>query len=113
MSNLLFRMGQGQMLVVAASREDDGDDIKSFKIPLIGRGILKEIELKPFTLEEARQVIEATDAGILDNPRLVEQIYKKTQETLCFLWNPCGCMSEKRTAVHLRTECQMLSRAAC
>lgn len=79
MSNLLFRMGQGQMLVVAASREDDGDDIKSFKIPLIGRGILKEIELKPFTLEEARQVIEETDAGILDNPRLVEQIYKKTQ----------------------------------
>ena len=46
MSNLLFRMGQGQILVVAASREDDGDDIKSFKIPLIGRGILKEIELK-------------------------------------------------------------------
>ena len=104
MSNLLFRMGQGQILVVAASREDDGDDIKSFKIPLIGRGILKEIELKPFTLEESRQIIEETDAGLLNNPQLVEQIYRKTQgNPFVFLWSPCGCLHGRRTALHLQT----------
>lgn len=96
MSNLLFRMGHGQMLVVAASREDDGDDIKSFKIPLIGRGILKEIELKPFTLEEARRVIEETDAGLLNDPRLVEEIYKKTQGNPLFFMESLRLFEKKR-----------------
>ena len=95
MSNLLFRMGHGQMLVVAASREDDGDDIKSFKIPLIGRGILKEIELKPFTLEEARRVIEETDAGLLNDPRLVEEIYKKTQGNPLFFMESLRLFEKK------------------
>lgn len=79
MSNLLFRMGMGKFIVIAACREGAGNDVKNLKVPLIGRGILKEINLKPFTLAETRKIISDIGGSLEKNLTLSDGIYEKTQ----------------------------------
>lgn len=79
MSNLLFRMGNGRFIVIASCREDAGEHIRNLKVPLIGRGILKEINLKPFTLAETRKIISDMGSDLEKDLVLSDSIYEKTQ----------------------------------
>lgn len=79
MINLLFRMGRENLFLIAAYREEDGDEINNFKIPLIGRGILKEIVLKPFTFPETQEIISQVGSRLGEEPVLAREIYEKTQ----------------------------------
>lgn len=97
MSNLLFRMGHGNFLVIAAYREEDGDAIKNFKIPLIGRGLLKEIILKPFTFAETQEIIRQAGSGLEKNPVLAREIYDKTQGNPLFFMESLRLFDEGDT----------------
>lgn len=97
MSNLLFRMGHGNLLVMAAYREEDGDAIKNFKIPLIGRGLLKEIILKPFTFAETQEIISQSGSGLEKDPVLAREIYEKTQGNPLFFMESLRLFDEGDT----------------
>ncbi len=79
LGNLLFRLGNQQLRVIAAVREENQEELSGFKIPLVGRGILKEVMVSPFTWEEALQISRDTGReGRIPEAR-VEEIYKRTQ----------------------------------
>lgn len=94
MSNLLFRMTQGNLIIIASCRDEDGEELRSFKIPLIGRGILKEITLKPFTFEETREIISEMGSKIEGNEILSKTLYEKTQGNPLFFMESL-CLFEK------------------
>lgn len=83
--NLLFRMGNVQLILFAACREDYLEEMESFKIPLIRSHLLEEIEIYRFTREETRNIIQECRPELALDAQVVEQIYGATLGNALFL----------------------------
>ncbi len=79
LGNLLFRLESRQLRVIAAVREENQEELNGFKIPLVGRGILKEVPVLPFTWEEALQIAKDTARSQPEPLERIEEIYRRTQ----------------------------------
>lgn len=85
LNNLLFRLRDCPLFVLAASRLEHVREIADLKISLMRESLIKEVFLKRFTLEEAANVIGAYAGEFLDGSDSVEKIYRYTDGNALFL----------------------------
>ncbi len=85
LSNLMFRMGNKQLILIATCRDDLTNDLESFQIPLVSNGILEEVSVLPFTWEETCQILADLAGPMGENQELIEKIYGETKGNPLFL----------------------------
>lgn len=85
LSNMLFRLRDCPIAVVAASRQERTKEMSELKVLLMRESLLKEIELKHFTLEETKELIGAKAGELLAEPGKAEQMYQYTGGNALFL----------------------------
>lgn len=95
MSNLLFRMGNRNLVLIAACRDEYSEELNTFKIPLIGNGLLEEIELPPFTSKETAEIVKRTMDGEMQEEAQARRFYESTQGNPLFLMELLQLVKEK------------------
>lgn len=95
LSNLLFRMGNRNLMMIAACRDEFSEEMNAFKVPLIGNGLLEELELPPFTSRETEEIVEKVMAGEIRETEQIHRIYESTQGNPLFLMELLQLAKEK------------------
>lgn len=85
LSNLTYWAKNDKLLMILASRDDHEEQLTSLKAPLISRGLLQEIVIPRFTLEETKEIISERQPDLLTQKGVVEQIYHNTDGNALFL----------------------------
>lgn len=85
LNNILFHLKDCPIFVVAASRLEQVQELESLKVSLMRESLIRQIDLKRFTLEETKELIGACSAELLKSQEKVEQIYHYTEGNALFL----------------------------
>ncbi len=85
LGNLLFRMGDKQLILIATCRDDLTGDMGQFQVPLVSSGILEEVLVQPFTWEETCQILSDLMGSMGEDQALIEKIYRETKGNPLFL----------------------------
>ncbi len=95
LSNILFKLGNKNVMMIAAYRNDYEDTVSKFTVPLIVKGLLTEINLKRFTKEEVKEIINHSLPDIKNEKSILERIYKDTEGNALFLIELIKTIKEK------------------
>ncbi len=95
LSNILFKLGNTNVMMIAAYRNDYEDTVSKFTVPLIVKGLLTEISLKRFTKEEVKEIINHSLPYIKNEKSILERIYKDTEGNALFLIELIKTIKEK------------------
>lgn len=85
LNNMLFHLRDCPIFIVAASRLETGKEIQDMEVSLMREGLIRELKLKRFTLEETRELIEAQAHELLGDPDKLDKIYEYTDGNALFL----------------------------
>lgn len=110
LNNLMLRLKDCPIVIVAASRLEKTREILSLKMFLTRESLFKEIDLKHFTLEETKELISARAGELLEKPGRAEQIYQYTGGNALFLTELITMMQENETSNNVLSEGGMSSR---
>lgn len=85
LSNLMFWAQNQKLLIILASRDDREERLLALKAPLITKGLLREIVIPRFTMEETKEIISERKPDLLAQTGFLEQIYHNTDGNALFL----------------------------
>lgn len=85
LNNLLFRLKDCPIFVVAASRTDGSAELSGLRVSLMRESLMREVCLKRFTLEETTKLIGMYAGEILETPGSAEKIFSYTDGNALFL----------------------------
>lgn len=85
LNNLLFRLKDCPVFVVAASRMDESSELSGLRVSLMRESLMKELRLKRFTLEETTKLIGVYAEELLEKPGSAERIFRYTDGNALFL----------------------------
>lgn len=85
LSNLLFWAKSEKLMMILSCRDDYGERLLPLKAPLIARGLLRELVIPRFTLEETKQIIGEKKPDLLEERGVLEKIYHNTDGNALFL----------------------------
>ncbi|MEF9939980.1 MAG: AAA family ATPase [Clostridium sp.] len=85
LNNLLFRLKDCPVFIVAASRNEETLELSGLRVSLMRESLMKEISLNRFTLDETKNLISAYSEKLLRNPEDAERIFKYTDGNALFL----------------------------
>lgn len=85
LSNLAFWAKNEKLLLILASRDERQERLTELKAPLISRGILQELKISRFTLQETKAIISERNPNLLTQQGFVEQLYQNTSGNALFL----------------------------
>lgn len=85
LSNLIFWSQNQKILIVLAGREETSAEMTQFKVPLNAKGLLREITVPRFTLEETKEIIAACQPDLIAQENMLDEIYRSTAGNALFL----------------------------
>lgn len=85
LSNLMFWAQNEKLLIILTSRVDCEERLMALKAPLITKGLLREIMIPRFTMEETKKIIRDRKPDLLTQEGFLEQIYHNTDGNALFL----------------------------
>lgn len=83
--NLIFWAKNERLMVLLAGRNDLTGELMKLKAPLAAKGLLQEISVPRFTLEETKNILNERSPKLLKQKGLLEQIYSDTGGNALFL----------------------------
>ena len=85
LNTLIFRLRSYPFFVIAASRNDHPAELLKLRVSLMRDGLLKEVQLNRFTLEETTKLLEKCAKEYSEQPEYVEEIFRYTDGNALFL----------------------------
>lgn len=85
LNNLLFRLKDCPVFIVAASRTDSSSVLSGLRVSLMRESLMKEQRLNRFTLEETTKLIGIYAGELLEKPGSAERIFHYTDGNALFL----------------------------
>lgn len=85
LSNLIFWSQNQKILVILAGRDETPTEIAQFKLPLSAKGLLRELAVPRFTLEETRGIIAMCQPELVGQSDMLYKIYQSTAGNALFL----------------------------
>jgi len=85
LSNLSFWANNEKLLMILSSRDERQERLTELKAPLISRGVLQELKIARFTLEETKEIISERNPDLLEKQGFLEQLYQSTSGNALFL----------------------------
>lgn len=85
LNNMLLHLRDCPIFIVAASRLEPVKEIEDLKVSMMREAMIREIQLRRFTLEETRELIEAQAQELLGDPDNLGKIYRYTDGNALFL----------------------------
>lgn len=101
LSNLLFWSKNEKLSMILTSREDYAERLLPLKAPLIAKGLLSELSIPRFTLEETEQIISEKRPTLLESQGFLEKIYHSTDGNALFLLEYLKDLHDDVDAAHL------------
>lgn len=83
--NLIFWAGGEKVLIILAGRRELTGELLELTAPLAAKGLLREIPIHRFTLEETREILSQRRPNLLEQEGLLERIYSSTGGNALFL----------------------------
>lgn len=83
--NLIFWAGGKKLPIIMAGRMDPAGALMELKVPLTVKGLLQEITIHRFTLEETREILGERRPELLEQEGMLDRIYSSTGGNALFL----------------------------
>lgn len=110
LNNIVFRLKDCPIVIVAASRLESVKEIAALKVFLNRESLLRELVLKQFTLEETKKIIDAKAGELFKKPGQVEDIYRYTGGNALFLTELIRMIQENQEGRNILAEGGMSAR---